>query len=100
MGKWHQLMQPITMTGFTMPSRTSPCAFGVLHSAIHTMLLAIQFMTFHLRTGYGDSTQTYGGSKFDRYMGLYQGNGVAPAGWFVITCIILLWNSKAGTVMW
>jgi hypothetical protein len=99
MGKWHQLMQPITMTGFTMPSWTSPCAVGVLHS-IHTMLLAIQFMTFHVRTGYGDSTQTYGGRKFDRYMGLYQGNGAAPAGWFVITCSILLWNSKAGMVMW
>jgi hypothetical protein len=54
-------------------------AFGVLHSAIHTILLVIQFMTFHLRTSYGESTQTCGGSKCDRYMGLYQGDGAVPA---------------------
>ena len=74
-------------------------AFGVPRSAIHTMLLAIQFMTFHLRTAYGDSDRTYGGSENDRYMGLCQGNGASPAGWFIVSVLLIEQQRRQGHVV-
>ena len=44
------------------------------------MLMVLQIMTFYLRTGFGVSTVTYGGTKFDPTMGLAQGNGAASPG--------------------
>ena len=53
------------------------------------MLLAIQLMTFHLRTAHGDSERTYGGTEGQPFQGLCQGNGAAPAGWLVSSAFIV-----------
>ena len=73
-------------------------AFGVPRSAIHTILLAIQFMTFHLRTSYGDSDRTHGGNENDRYMGLCQGNGASPAWRFIVSVLIFKQQRRQGHI--
>ena len=55
-------------------------AMGVGLGPIVSMFSALSYMSFHIRTGFGDSSTTYGGSVQDPYEGLGQGNGTAPAG--------------------
>ena len=64
-------------------------AFGVPEEAIESMLTAIQDMKYFLRTAYGDSTEFVGSTIEVKFQGLCQGNGVAPAGWAVISITIL-----------
>jgi hypothetical protein len=58
------------------------------------MLETIQEMKFFLRTAYGDS-KTFAGSSIEiKTQGLGQGNGASPAGWCVIS-IVILWAHGA-----
>ena len=64
-------------------------AFGIEELAVQTMLGTIQEMKFFLRTAYGDST-TFAGSSIEmKTQGLCQGNGAAPAGWAIVSVVIL-----------
>ena len=49
----------------------------VPQSVIKCMLLTIQKMTHTVRTGYGDSTQTYGNNNTKPLQGGGQGNGAS-----------------------
>jgi hypothetical protein len=71
-------------------------ANGVPESAIGSMLSAIENMKFFLRTGFGDSTKFAGGGIRIKMQGLTQGNGASPAGWAVISIIILNAHRKKG----
>ncbi len=71
-------------------------AFGVPESAIGSMLSAIENMKFFLRTGFGDSTKFAGGGICIKTQGLSQGNGASPAGWAVISIVILNAHRKKG----
>jgi hypothetical protein len=71
-------------------------AFGIPESAIGSMLSAIQDMKFFLRTGFGDSTKFAGGGIRIKTQGLTQGNGASPAGWAVISIVILKAHGKKG----
>ncbi len=53
------------------------------------MLKAIKYMKFFLRTGFGDSTRYTGGGVQVKVQDLTQGNGASPAGWAVISIVIL-----------
>ena len=64
-------------------------AFGMPIGPLAAMLLAIQLMTFHLRTAHGDSTATYGGTDEQPFQGLCQGNGASPAGWLASSAFIV-----------
>lgn len=65
-------------------------AVGIKVSVISTMLMAIQRMKFHLRTGYGDSITNYKSEPDIPYQGICQGNGASPAIWLLISSFIIL----------
>jgi hypothetical protein len=71
-------------------------AFGVPASAIDSMLSTIENMKFFLRTGFGNLTKFAGGRIPIKTQGLTQGNGASPAGWTVISIIILNAHGKKG----
>ena len=56
---------------------------------IASMLTSIQLMKFFLRTGWGESTRSIGGNIANIFHGLCQGNGAAPAGWLVLSSILV-----------
>ena len=55
----------------------------------------LSYMPFHIRTEFGDSSTTYGGSYQDPYESLGQGNGAAPAGWLVVSSVLLIFMRTA-----
>ena len=58
--------------------------------AIHVMLQTIEEMKYSPRTAYGDSKRFRGSKMRVKFQGLLcQGNGTAPAGWAVISIVIL-----------
>ena len=71
-------------------------SFGVESTAVSAMLETIQEMKFFLRTAYGDS-KTFAGSSIEiKTQGLGQGNGASPAGWCVISIVILRAHGAKG----
>jgi hypothetical protein len=71
-------------------------AFRVPASAINSMLSTIENMKFFLQTGFGNSTKFAGGGMRIKTQGLTQGNGASPAGWAVISIVILNAHGKKG----
>jgi hypothetical protein len=71
-------------------------AFGVPELAIESMLSAIENMKFFLRTSFIDSTRFASGGVHVKVQGLTQGNGASPAGWAVISIVILRAHGKKG----
>ena len=53
------------------------------------MLLTIQQMTHRVRTGYGDSSFTYGNDSVHPLQGGGQGNGASLPLWLAISCILI-----------
>ena len=71
-------------------------SFGVPEEAVQSMLTTIEEMKYFLRTAYGDS-KNFRGSKIEvKFQGLCQGNGAAPAGWAVISIVILGAHKQKG----
>jgi hypothetical protein len=46
-------------------------------------------MRFFLRTGFGESSESYGSSKEDRTLGLGQGNAATGAGYAAVSSLII-----------
>ena len=69
-------------------------AFRVSEATCGAMLQTIQEMQFFLRTAFGDSKSATGIRIKIKTQGLCQGNGAAPAGWAVVSIIILRAHSK------
>jgi hypothetical protein len=69
-------------------------SFGVKSAAVSSMLETIQEMKFFLRMAYGDSKTFAGSFTKIKMQGLGQGNGDSPAGWCVIS-IVILWGHGA-----
>jgi hypothetical protein len=57
---------------------------------VKVMLAVLQTMRFFLRTGYGDSERSYGGTLDDPLGGLGQGNGAAPPSFTAISTLLIL----------
>ena len=51
---------------------------GVLISLVAIIIMAIQFMTFRLRTSFFDPSYSYGGTEEITYQDAYQGEGSTP----------------------
>ena len=64
-------------------------AWRVPKEAVRTMLIALQVMQFFLRTGFGKSKHSYGGTLANPNQGLGQGNGAAPPGFHSLSALIL-----------
>jgi hypothetical protein len=63
---------------------------GVPRLVVDCLFSTLQNATHKVRTGYGDSTQTYRGSNWTIPMhGIGQGNGAGPAIWAVLSSPIL-----------
>jgi hypothetical protein len=60
------------------------------------MLKTIQEIKFFLRTAFGDSKDFAGLTVEIKTQGLYQGNGAAPAGWTVVSIVILNAHRRRG----
>ena len=66
---------------------------GLLIKFIIGMLDSIQKTVHNIRTGFGDSTMTYGGEDIlaaykHHLQGLHQGNGAGPTIWSIVSSII------------
>lgn len=66
--------------------------FGISKEEAKTMFLTIQECKHKVRTGLGDSNDTYGGieSNEEPLMGVGQGNGAGPAIWAIISCVLFM----------
>ena len=64
-------------------------AMSVPINIVKCYLLCVQTMRFFLKTGFGMTKQSYGGSPQNPYMGLVQGSGAAPAAWMAISTVML-----------
>ena len=53
-------------------------SFKVQKEMVKLMLLVLQITRWHLRTSFGQSKSSYGGTRSDPSMGLGQGNGAGP----------------------
>ena len=53
-------------------------------------------MKYFLRTAYGDSSNFAGSSIHLKFQGLCQGNGAAPAGWAVVSIVIIRAHKRKG----
>ncbi len=77
------------------PASIALQSFGVPPPAIWVLLLAMQTMRFFLRTGYGESDQSYVDLTEHRTLGLGQGNVAASPGFLAISSLIInsyLWE--------
>jgi hypothetical protein len=69
--------------------------------AIYSMLSTIQRMVFHLRTGFGDSSGSFGGldpTSVHPFQGGCQGNRGAPALWFCLSVVLVRMLHSLGFV--
>ncbi len=71
-------------------------SFGVEDTAVAAMLETIQDMKFFLLTAYGDSKDFTSSTIEIKMQGLGQGNGASPAGWCVISIMILQAHGAKG----
>jgi hypothetical protein len=62
---------------------------GVPKSTVTCMFTTLQELKHKVRTAYGDSESTYGGSEIIPMHGVMQGNGAGPAIWAVVSTPIL-----------
>ena len=71
------------------PASIALQSFGVPKPAIRVLLIAMQTMQFFLRTGFGESKRSYGGSIESPTLGLGQGNAAAGPGFLAISSLIV-----------
>ena len=71
-------------------------SLGVRTGAIKAMLQSIQLMKFFLRTGWGESTDCFGGDALRILHGLCQGNGAAPAAWLALSSVLIVAYKSLG----
>jgi hypothetical protein len=71
-------------------------SFGVEDTAVAARLEMIQEMKFFLHTAYGDSKDFTRLSIEIKTQGLGQGNGASPAGWCIISIMILQAHGAKG----
>ena len=64
-------------------------SFKVCKVMVAMMLYVLKTMTWYLKTAFGQSKISFGGTALDPSMGLGQGNGAAPLG-FLAVCILMI----------
>ncbi len=71
------------------PASIALQSFGLPRPAIRVLLIAMQTMRFFLRTGFGESTKSYGGSVDNPTLSLGQGNAAAGPTFLAISSLIV-----------
>ena len=71
------------------PTSITLQSWGMLKSAIRVLLRTMQTMQFFLKTGYGESTSSYGGTSLAPNSGLGQGSGASPPGFLALSSLIV-----------
>ena len=71
------------------PASLALQSFGLPRPAIRVLLVAMQTMRFFLRTGFGESTRSYGGSVDNPTLSLGQGNAAAGPTFLAISSLIV-----------
>jgi hypothetical protein len=64
-------------------------SWGIPASAIHILLTSMQMLQYMLKTGFGESTETYGGTSTLPNSGLGQGSGASPPGFTALSLLIV-----------
>jgi hypothetical protein len=72
------------------------CSFGASQEVTGAMLKTIQEMKFFLQTAFGELTKFAGLMVGIKTQGLCQGNGAEPAGWTVVSIVILNAHKRRG----
>ena len=63
---------------------------GIPEAPLVSMFLTIQNMQHHVRTSYGDSAESFGGTQWTVPVhGVGQGNGAGPAIWAAVSTPVL-----------
>ncbi len=52
-------------------------------------LYVLKMMNFYIKTGFGQSTMSYGGTTDDPTMGFAQGNSMAPPGFLALSTLMI-----------
>ena len=63
--------------------------WGIPASAIRILLTSMRTMQYVLKTGFGESTETYGGTRTSPNSGLGQGSGASPPGFMALSSLIV-----------
>jgi hypothetical protein len=64
-------------------------SWGIPASAIRILLTSMQTMQYVLKTGFGESTETYGGTSTSSNSELGQGSGASPPGFIALSLLIV-----------
>ena len=64
-------------------------SFKVNKKVVAMTLMLLQITAWHLRTSFGESNRSFGGTKEDPSMGLGQGNGMAPPGFTSMNTLMI-----------
>ncbi len=71
------------------PASIALKSWGVGQVPIQILLSVMQTMRFFLRTGFGESAKSYGGSNEDCTLGLGQGNVAAGPGFLALSSLVV-----------
>jgi hypothetical protein len=69
---------------------------GAPKNAVKCMLWTLQKAVHKIRTAFGISTQTHGGTREPPSQGLGQGNGCGPTGWALVSTPLINMMRTAG----
>jgi hypothetical protein len=72
-----------------IPTSLDLQSWGIPASAIRVLLTSMQTMQYVLKTGFGESTETYGGTITSPNSGLEQGSGASPPGFMALSLLIV-----------
>jgi hypothetical protein len=71
------------------PTSIALQAWGIPTTAIRVLLSSMQTMQYVLKTGFGESDESYGGTSANPNSGLRQGSGASPPGFMVLSSLIV-----------
>jgi hypothetical protein len=71
------------------PTSIALQSWGIPASAIRILLTSMQTMQYVLKTGFGESTETYGGTNTLPNSGLGLGSGASPPGFMALSSLIV-----------
>ena len=71
------------------PTSIALQSWGIPTSAIRVLLKTMQSMQYVLKTGFGESTESYGGTPESPLSGLGQGSGASPPAFMALSALIV-----------
>ena len=71
------------------PTSIALQSWGIPKSAIRVLLSTMQMMQYVLKTGFGKSSDSYGGTTASPNSGLGQGSGASPPGFLALSSLVI-----------